>query len=137
MLIVLPGPVACRVKEHDGRGTVWLKIRDAAHGEDLAALLEKAVTGGFAVELRLLHYEGQKDAIRQSAERRRRKQTGEKLTVREEEAGQDALLRECHGALRDACCTEDGLDCGKGVPLLKRIEALFPDLAPIFEGEPL
>lgn len=41
-----------------------------------------------------------------------------------------ALLRECCPALFDACCTEDGLDSSVGVPLLRKLWQLFPDLEP-------
>lgn len=39
-----------------------------------------------------------------------------------------ALLRDCHHSILMGCCSEDGLDCSEGVPLLHRLEALFPDL---------
>jgi hypothetical protein len=54
--------------------------------------------------------------------------------VREETVLLRALLRECHSAILDACGSEDGLDCAKGRPLLKRIEALFPDLKAYLGG---
>lgn len=39
------------------------------------------------------------------------------------------LLRDCHWAVLCACFSEEGLDVSEGVPLVERIEALFPDLA--------
>jgi hypothetical protein len=72
MIIYLPDPVAAQVLGFDD-GRVMLKIRDAAHQAAFDALLEKAMQGGYAVEIRLIHYEGHPDRIEQAKARKAKK----------------------------------------------------------------
>lgn len=95
MRIVLPGPARARVgtlKVHPEAVTVELLVRDPAQRDALVAVLADAGRGGFAVEIRILHEKGQPDGALARAERRRRKESGEKLTVRE--GGKSAVTEE-------------------------------------------
>ncbi len=73
MIFHLPDPVACRVKgvvSNSDEGTVRVAFRDAAQRDAFVALLEKALRGDYAIELRIIHYEGCPDMIEQAKARK-------------------------------------------------------------------
>lgn len=80
-VLILPDPAACRVLREtlcpNDDGTleyvVVFAVRDVAHGDSLQAVLGKARKEGYAVEIKLLHYEGHRDMRDQAAARKARK----------------------------------------------------------------
>jgi len=72
MLIFLPNPVAAQVESREGY-SVRFAFHDPEQAASFAALIDQARTGGFAVLVSLLHYEGAPDGqTRRHARARRR-----------------------------------------------------------------
>jgi hypothetical protein len=74
MIIHIPDPVVLRVQAVESN-CVAFEIRDACQHDAFAALLQQAVKHGFAVQLSLVHYEGQPDMIEQAKARKARKES--------------------------------------------------------------
>lgn len=72
MIVHLPDPVVARVIGF-GNGQVIFHLRDAAHVDAFEALFQKATDGGYSVEVRLVHYEGQPSMVEQAKARKARK----------------------------------------------------------------
>lgn len=84
ILVYLPGPVGVEVTAIAGV-TVTFALRDAAHAAAFADLLETAQRQGYAVEIKLLHYDGQRDAPEGRKRRAEAKAQGGKVKVRAKE----------------------------------------------------